>query len=414
MKKPLEVPAARQVELLCRGTVDVHLRKELEERIGEGRPLRVKAGFDPTRPDLHVGHTVLISKMRQFQDLGHEVVFLIGDFTAMVGDPTGKNELRPRLTRDEVRAASATYAEQVFKVLDRERTVVRYNSEWLDRFSPTDFIELAAKYTVARMLERDDFSRRMADERPIFVHELMYPLLQAYDSVALECDVELGGTDQLFNLLVGRDIMGRYGKRPQMVMTTPILEGLDARFEDGKIVGAKMSKSADNYVGIDEPPATMLQKLMLIDDRVLPRFIELLSRKTPEEAKHALDEVATGKQSIIDLKEQFALELVERFHGREAADAALARRRAVSAGEVPADVEEVVLTFEGDELWIAKALALAKLVKSTSEGVSMVKGGGVRLDGEKVDDPQLKLRRGASHLVRVGSKNKQFRRLRLG
>jgi tyrosyl-tRNA synthetase len=266
--------AERQLETLCRGVVDFHVRAELEERLEEGRPLRIKAGFDPTRPDLHLGHTVLMAKMRQFQQLGHKVVFLVGDFTALVGDPTGRNESRPRLTREEVRAAAETYQAQAFKVLDKSLTEVRYNSEWLDAFTPSDFIELCGKYTVARMLERDDFSKRFAEGRPIFVHEFTYPLLQAYDSVVLECDVELGGTDQLFNLLVGRDLMPRYGKRPQIVMTTPILEGTSARVEDGKVVGAKMSKSANNYVGIDEPPFEQLQKLMLVDDGVVWRYME--------------------------------------------------------------------------------------------------------------------------------------------
>lgn len=293
------VPAERQLEILCKGAVDLHVRAELEERLREGKPLRVKAGFDPTRPDLHLGHTVVMQKMREFQDFGHTVIFVVGDFTAMVGDPTGKNELRPRLSREEVVAAAETYQAQAFKVLDRNKTVVRYNSEWLNKLDPTQMIELCAKYTVARMLERDDFKKRYEEARPIYVHEFMYPLLQAYDSVELEADIELGGTDQLFNLLVARDLMPRYGKRAQMVMTMPLLEGTNARIEDGKVVGPKMSKSADNYVGITEPPFDMLQKLMLVDDGVVWRYMELLSSRPPEEVARLREAVVRGEESVI-------------------------------------------------------------------------------------------------------------------
>ena len=392
----------------------MHVRAELEERLASGRPLRIKAGFDPTRPDLHLGHTVLMQKMRQFQDLGHEIVFLVGDFTAMVGDPTGRNDLRPRLTREEVHAAAQTYTEQAFKVLDRSRTVVRENSEWLDQLKPNDIIELGAKYTVARMLERDDFSKRFGDNRPIFIHEFMYPLLQAYDSVALECDVELGGTDQLFNLLVGRDIMPRYGKRPQIVMTTPILEGLNARFENGKVVGAKMSKSADNYVAVNDPPFEMLQKLLLVDDQVIWRYMELLSSRSTLEIAAMRDDALGGKTNIISIKEAFAMEIVTRFHSAEAAEEALSRRKEVAAGGIPDDAPEIVLASEGGELWIAKALANAGLVKSSSEGVRMIQQGAVHLEGKKLEksDEKLKLQVGR-HLVRVGSKNRRFAYLRI-
>ena len=292
------LPPERQIEILTRGVVDLRVRAELLERLGSGKPLRVKAGFDPTRPDLHLGHTVLLQKMRQFQDLGHEVVFVVGDFTAMVGDPTGRNEQRPRLTREEVRAAAETYQTQAFKVLDRERTVVRYNSEWLGKLDPAAMVELCAKYTVARMLERDDFQKRYAEQRAIFVHEFLYPLLQAYDSVALECDIELGGTDQLFNLMVGRDLMPRYGLRAQMVLTTPLLEGITARVVDGKVVGAKMSKSSDNWVAIDEPPASMFQKLMLVDDGVIWRYMDLLSARSNEEIAALREEASGGKRLL--------------------------------------------------------------------------------------------------------------------
>jgi tyrosyl-tRNA synthetase len=399
-----------QVEILCRGVVDLHVRSELLERLRTGRPLRVKAGFDPTRPDLHLGHTVLMQKMRQFQELGHTVIFLVGDFTAMVGDPTGRNELRPRLTQEEVRAAAETYQAQAFKVLDKRETEVRYNSEWLSKLDPTQMIELCAKYTVARMLERDDFEKRFKEERPIFIHEFLYPLLQGYDSVALSCDIELGGTDQLFNLLVGRDLMPRYGKPAQIVMTTPILEGTNARVEDGKIVGAKMSKSANNYVAITEPPFEMLQKLMLIDDGVIWRYMELLSSCSNEELTERRASVKAGR-SIIEMKELFAREVVTRFHSAADADAAIERRHSVAAGGLPEEVESLEVTADGDTLWLGKALSLAGLTKSSSEGGRLLKGGAVHLDGEVVKDEKAKLQKGQSYLVRVGSKNRRFARL---
>ncbi|MEZ4307825.1 MAG: tyrosine--tRNA ligase [Polyangiaceae bacterium] len=409
------VPVDKQMEVLTRGVVDLHVRAELEERIAAGQPLKVKAGFDPTRPDLHLGHTVLMQKMRQFQDFGHTVIFVVGDFTAMVGDPTGQNDARPRLTRDEVMAAAATYQEQAFKVLDRERTVVRYNSEWLEPLGAVGMIELGAKYTVARMLERDDFSRRFEEKRPIHVHEFLYPLLQAYDSVALDCDIELGGTDQLFNLLVGRDLMPRYGLRPQMVMTTPILEGTDARVVDGKITGKKMSKSADNYVGINEPPFEMLQKLMLVDDLVIWRFLDLLSARSNDEIAALKAEVAAGKQGIIAVKEAFAQEIVTRFHSAEAAAEALARRRNVAKGGLPDVIEERTLSA-GDRpgVRIANAMRDTQLAPSTSEALRLIRGGAVyvgegALPAEATKDEKLELVKGKRYLVRVGSKNRQFR-----
>jgi tyrosyl-tRNA synthetase len=402
------------METLCRGVVDLHLRAELEERIASGRPLKVKAGFDPTRPDLHLGHTVLMQKMRQFQDFGHTVIFVVGDVTAMVGDPTGQNDMRPRLSREDVMAAAATYQEQAFKILDRERTVVRYNSEWLDKLGTIGMIELGAKYTVARMLERDDFAKRFDEKRPIHVHEFLYPLLQAYDSVALDCDIELGGTDQLFNLLVGRDLMPRYGLRAQMVMTTPILEGTDARLVDGKITGKKMSKSADNYVGINEPPFEMLQKLMLIDDQVIWRFMDLLSAKSNEEIAALKGDVAAGKAGIIAVKEAFAVEIVTRFHSAEAAESALARRRNVAKGGLPDRIEEARVNA-GDKpgIWIAKAMKDTGLAPSTSEALRLLRGGAVyagegALPDEATKNEKLELTRGKRYLVRVGSKNRKF------
>jgi tyrosyl-tRNA synthetase len=404
------IEAERQIEILCRGVVDLHVHTELEERLRSGRPLRVKAGFDPTRPDLHLGHTVLMQKMRAFQDLGHTVIFLVGDFTAMVGDPTGRNELRPSLTREAVMEAAETYQAQAFKILDRARTEVRYNSEWLDKMGPWEIIELGAKYTVARMLERDDFEKRFKEQRPIFIHEFLYPLLQAYDSVKLACDVELGGTDQLFNLLVGRDLMPRYGLPGQLVMTTPLLEGTDARVVDGKITGKKMSKSSDNYIGIDEPPFEMLQKLMLVDDALLWRYLELLSARPSEEITAHKADVAAGRTGVIAVKELFAQEIVTRFHSAEAAVAALERRHNVAGGGLPDHIDEVAVLTEGgtDGLFIGKALALAGLAASNGEGARLVKGGAVHLDGEVVKDDKAKLEKGKRYLVRVGSKNRRF------
>jgi tyrosyl-tRNA synthetase len=380
------LPAERQLDILCRGVVDLHTRAELEQRLLSGRPLRVKAGFDPTRPDLHLGHTVLMQKMRQFQDLGHTVIFLVGDFTAMVGDPTGRNELRPSLTREAVMEAARTYQAQAFKVLDKDKTEVRYNTEWLDKMSSWDIVELGAKYTVARMLERDDFAKRFASLRPIFVHEFLYPLLQAYDSVKLACDVELGGTDQLFNLLVGRDLMPRYGLPGQMVLTTPLLEGTDARVVDGKIVGKKMSKSAENYIGIDESPFDMLQKLMLVDDAVIWRYLELLSSRSNEEIAALRADVAAGRTDVVAIKKLFAREIVTRFHSAEAAESALARRNTVADGGLPEVIDEVAVVAESGALLLGKALALAGLAPSSSEGARLVKGGAVHVDHEVVKD----------------------------
>jgi tyrosyl-tRNA synthetase len=408
------LPAEQQLEILCRGIVDLHVRAELEDRLREGRPLRVKAGFDPTRPDLHLGHTVLMQKMRQFQELGHHVIFIVGAFTAMVGDPTGKSEHRPRLSREEVMQAAETYKEQAFKVLDPATTEIRYNSEWLEELTPAGMIELCAKYTLARMLERDDFSKRFEDGRPIFIHELLYPLLQAYDSIAIEADIELGGTDQLFNLLVGRDLMPRYGKRPQLVMTTPILEGTDARVVDGKVVGPKMSKSTNNYIGITEPPFDMLQKLMLVDDGVIWRYMELLSSRATSEIAALREAVQQGARGVVELKELFAEEIVARFHSAEAARAALERRRSVAAGGLPEDIEEIRVQSDGEDLPIGKALSLAGLAKSTSDGMRLVKAGAVHVDGQVLKDERHRLAKGQRYLIRVGTKNRRFAHVVVG
>ncbi|MGE0322639.1 MAG: tyrosine--tRNA ligase [Polyangiaceae bacterium] len=393
-----------QLELLTRGVVDLHERADLAERLKSGRPLKIKAGFDPTRPDLHVGHTVLMQKMRQFQDLGHHVVFLIGDFTAMVGDPTGQNDSRPRLTREQVLASAETYKAQAFKVLDPNLTEVRYNSEWLGKLSLDQVIELAAKRTVARTMERRDFRERFEQNRDIYLHEFLYPLLQGYDSVALESDVEIGGTDQLFNLMVGRDLMKHYGKQPQIVITTPILEGIDARIEAGKVVGKKMSKSADNYIGVTEAPIEMFRKCMQIDDSVIWRFYDLLSGRSNSEI-----EKIRAESGPLDAKKLFAEELITRFH--DAGAAATARQEFDSTylkDGIPDDVPEFAFKTETEGLSLGKALSDAGLVKSSSEGRRMIEQGGVEVDGERVTNVKHLLMRGTRCLLRVGSKKRRF------
>jgi tyrosyl-tRNA synthetase len=410
-------PVDEQLALLERGVVDFHTRADLERRLQQsresGRPLRVKAGFDPTRPDLHLGHTVLLQKMRQFQELGHIAIFLIGDFTAMVGDPTGQNESRPRLTREEVEASARSYLEQAFMVLDQNGVEVRRNREWIERLSMDDVVELMAKFTVSRMLERKDFADRFEQGRAIHQHEFLYPLLQGYDSVALECDVELGGTDQLFNLLVGRDLMSKYGKPPQIVMTMPILEGTDARIEDGVVVGKKMSKSADNYIGIQEPPGVMFRKTMQIDDDVIFRFFRLLSRRTNAEIATLEQQKATGR-SPLEIKALFAREMVERFHGADAAERAALEFQRVYAGDaVPDEVPRVDVSPPEGVAELAWALKQANLVPTTSEARRLVAQGGVEVDGTRVSDPKAPLARGGEYLVRVGSKNRRFARIRV-
>lgn len=393
-----------QVRELSRGTVEIHQLDELRRRIATGRPLRVKTGFDPTRPDLHLGHTVLMNKMRQFQDFGHEVIFIIGDFTAMLGDPTGQNEARPKLTREQVLAAAETYQEQAFLILDRERTIVRYNSEWLSRLSLEQVLELAAKRTLARTLERRDFRDRFESQRDVYLHEFFYPLLQGYDSVELQADIELGGTDQLFNLMVGRDLQQRYGQLPQMVLTVPILEGLDAKVVDGQIVGKKMSKSADNYIGVKEAPLAQYRKCMQIDDTVIWRFFELLSKLSQTE----IDQLRQSKNPL-EAKAFFAREIVERFHSAEAAqDAEREFRSAYLADGLPDAIPELTLPADGEGLFLPKALSLSGLVKSASDGRRMVQQGGVEVDGQRISDERFSLGRGGRYLLKVGSKNRKF------
>lgn len=382
--------------LLKRGTAEVISEPELVERLARGRPLRVKAGFDPTAPDLHLGHTVLINKMKHFQDLGHEVIFLIGDFTGLIGDPTGRNVTRRPLTRDEIAANAATYREQIFKILDPVRTLVEFNSTWMQHQSAADLIQLAGKYTVARMLERDDFAKRYASEQSIAIHEFLYPLVQGYDSVALRADVELGGTDQKFNLLVGRQLQEQHGQPPQVVVTMPLLEGLDGI--------NKMSKSLGNYVGITEPAADMFGKIMSISDALMWRWFELLSFRSSAELSVLRDRARDGMNPR-DIKFLLAEEIVDRFHsqgvGAAERSAFVAR---FSAGELPAEIPEVTVRAEGGEIGLARLLKEAGLTPSTAEAGRMVRQGAVRIDQARVEDLNLRFSTGAVVLVQIGKR----------
>lgn len=391
--------------LLARGTDAILKPEELAARLDSGRPLRIKAGFDPTAPDLHLGHTVLLNKMRQFQDLGHQVIFLIGDFTGMIGDPTGKNATRKPLTREDVEANARTYADQVFKVLDRERTEVRFNSEWFGPMSAADMIKLAAQHTVARMLERDDFAKRFASQQPIAIHEFLYPLVQGYDSVALKADVELGGTDQRFNLLMGRGLQEHFGQPPQVVMTLPLLEGLDGI--------NKMSKSLGNYIGINEPAIDIVTKTMKIGDALMWRWIELLSFEIslPDLATMQA-EVAAGALHPREVKLRLARELAARFHGAAEAERAVAGWQAVVTGagdtsQLP--LTEISVPVEG--LRIAALLTQAGLTPSNSEAMRKLKERAVRIDGEVFEDPQRAFAPGFEAVLQVGKRS--FVRIRL-
>jgi tyrosyl-tRNA synthetase len=384
------------VGLIARGTDEITKLEELEERLELGRPLRVKVGFDPSAPDLHLGHTVIINKMRQFQDLGHTVIFLIGDFTGMIGDPTGKSATRKALTPEQVQENAQTYARQVYRILDEEKTEVRFNSEWLNALGSAGMIRLAAKYTVARMLERDDFETRYRSNQPIAIHEFLYPLAQGYDSVELQCDVEMGGTDQKFNLHVGRHLQQHYGQPPQVIITLPLLEGLDGV--------QKMSKSLDNYVGITEPPAEMFGKLMSITDELMWRYYDLLSFRSNQEIRALKAEVADGRNPR-DVKFLLCEEIIERFHSR--ADAVAAREEFIARfrqGEMPEDMPEKILETGGDGVGIATALSQCGLTSSNSEAFRMIQQGGVRIDGEKVDDRGLQLQPGFSGVLQVGKR----------
>jgi len=379
-----------------RGADEILVEAELVERLKTGKPLRIKAGFDPTAPDLHLGHTVLINKLRQFQDLGHEVLFLIGDFTGMIGDPTGKNVTRKSLTRDDVLANAATYEHQIYKILDPEKTTVMFNSQWMGAMSAADLIQVAARHTVARMLERDDFNKRYSSNQPIAIHEFLYPLIQGYDSVAMKADVELGGTDQKFNLLVGRELQKHYGQKRQVILTMPILEGLDGV--------QKMSKSLNNYIGISEPPDEMFGKLMSISDKLMWRYFELLSFRPLGEIEQLRQDVSEGANPR-DVKFQLGQEIVARFHDKAAAATAQANFIArFQKGALPEEMPELTVTGTDGELGIASLLKEAALVGSTSDAFRMIKQGAVRIDGERISNKGLAIQSGSTHVFQVGKR----------
>lgn len=383
-------------EEIRRGTEEILIEKELEAKIIGGRPLRVKAGFDPTAPDLHLGHMVLLNKLHQFQELGHKTLFLIGDFTAMIGDPSGKSKTRQPLTRGKVLENTRTYKEQIFKVLDPEKTLVVFNSTWMNGMAVADMVRLASHCTVARMLERDDFYKRYRDGKSIAIHEFLYPLLQGYDSVALGADIELGGTDQKFNLLMGRDLQKIYGQEPQVIITLPILEGLDGV--------QKMSKSLGNYIGINEPPREMFGKLMSISDELMWRYLKLLSSRSVAEIARWKREVEQGANPR-DIKVRLAEEMVARFHGhtlaKQAHEAFVAQFR---KGILPKDIPEVRLPAEKKGISIARFLKESALTASTSEALRMIKQGAVRIDGERIEDQALQVLPETTHIVQVGKR----------
>jgi tyrosyl-tRNA synthetase len=379
-----------------RGTEEVLPEEELKLRLQQGRPLCIKAGFDPTAPELHLGHTILLNKLRQFQELGHKALFLIGDFTGMIGDPTGKSITRQSLTRDEVLENARTYKEQIFKVLDSEKTRVVFNSSWMNEMAAADLVRLSSHYTVARMLERDDFCKRYQNGQPIAIHEFLYPLLQGYDSVVLKADVELGGTDQKFNLLVGRDLQKIYGQEPQVIITMPILEGLDGV--------QKMSKSLGNYIGINELPREIFGKLMSISDKLMWRYLELLSFQSMAEIARWKREVKQGANPR-DVKIKFAEEITARFHGYSAAKQAhesfIAQFR---QGNIPEDISEICLFVGKEGVSITRLLKGSALTASTSEALRMIKQGAVRIDGERIEDQSLQIFPGITHIVQVGKR----------
>ncbi len=384
------------IKELARGTEEILIESEFIAKLKKGKPLRIKAGFDPTAPDLHLGHTVLINKMRQFQEAGHHILFLIGDFTGMIGDPTGKSATRPPLTEEQVKQNALTYQEQIFKILDPAKTEIVFNSSWMSQLGSAGLIQLAAKYTVARMLERDDFSKRYKSGQAIAVHEFLYPLVQGYDSVALKADVELGGTDQKFNLLVGRELQRQYGQEQQIVMTMPLLEGLDGV--------NKMSKSLGNYIGITDTPTDMFGKIMSISDELMWRYFELLSFKPLSEIQRFKTEVEQGVNPR-DLKFLLAEEIIERFHSKAAAVGAreefIAR---FQKGALPDEIPEVSLTTDKATMPITSLLKDAKLVASTSEAIRMIQQGGVKIDGEKVEDRNLLIKKGSVAIFQVGKR----------
>ncbi len=381
--------------IIKRGADELIIEADMRKKLESGRILRIKLGLDPTAQDLHLGHSVVLNKMRQLQDLGHQVIFLIGDFTSMIGDPSGRNATRPPLTREQIEENAKTYFNQASLVLDPEKTEIRYNSEWCDPLGARGMIQLASRWTVARMLERDDFTKRYQGGVPISVHEFLYPLMQGYDSVALKADLELGGTDQKFNLLVGRELQKQYGQEPQCILTMPLLEGLDGV--------EKMSKSKGNYVGLTDVPAEMFGKLMSVSDELMWRYIELLSFRSSAELALSKREVADGRNPR-DIKVAFAQEIVSRFHSQAAAQSALADFEASHHGGIPEDIPEVMLDIVGDTLGITHLLKQVGLTSSVSESVRMIEQGGVKLDGGKVTDKALNLNKGATAVVQVGKR----------
>ncbi len=391
------------LSIIKRGSEEILIEEDLIKKLKEGRPLRIKAGFDPTAPDLHLGHTVLINKLRQFQELGHEILFLIGDYTAMIGDPTGKSATRPPLTRDDVKKNSETYQHQIFKILDPEKTQVMFNSSWMNAMSSAEIIQLAAKHTVARMLERDDFNKRYTSGQSIAIHEFLYPLIQGYDSVAMRADVEIGGTDQKFNLLVGRQLQEAYGQTPQIVLTMPILEGLDGV--------QKMSKSLGNYIGITDTPDDMFGKIMSISDELMWRYFELLSFRPMSEIEQFQKEVEAGANPR-DIKFILAMEIIERFHdassAQKAKDSFIAR---FQKGSMPDEMPELEIQSEEPSMAIANLLREAQMVQSTSEAMRMIKQGAVKIDGEKVEDQRLQIAVNSEHIYQVGKR--KFTRIKL-
>ncbi|NOQ94421.1 MAG: tyrosine--tRNA ligase [Methylophaga sp.] len=390
------VSVQQAIAEIRRGAEEILVESELIEKLETGRPLRIKAGFDPTAPDLHLGHTVLLNKLKQFQDLGHEILFLIGDFTGMIGDPTGKNVTRKPLTEEQVKENAKSYQEQVFKILDPAKTTVVFNSHWMNKMTSADMIRLASNHTVARMLERDDFDKRYKGGQPIAIHEFLYPLIQGYDSVELEADVELGGTDQKFNLLMGRELQKAYGKKQQSVLTMPILEGLDGV--------QKMSKSLGNYIGINDSPKDIFGKLMSISDDLMWRYIELLSFKSLDQIQQWRDEVAAGANPV-NIKKTFAEEIVARFHSeQEAKEAREGFANQFKKGQIPDDLEEFSFAVGDEGLGIANLLKDAGLTSSTSEAFRMIKAGAVKIDSVKVEDRNLVITRGEEHVFQVGKR----------
>lgn len=385
----------QQLDLIKRGADELLIESELIAKLKKGQPLKIKAGFDPTAPDLHLGHTVLINKLKHFQDLGHQVLFLIGDFTGMIGDPTGKSATRPPLTKSQVAENATSYAEQVFKILDKDKTEIVFNSKWLTDLGAAGMLKLASSLTVARMLERDDFSKRFKGNQPIAIHEFMYPLLQGYDSVALKADVEIGGTDQKFNLLMGRELQKQAGDTPQCVLTMPLLEGLDGV--------NKMSKSLGNYIGINEAPEVIFAKIMSISDDLMWRYIELLSFEPMAQVEKWKAEVEAGANPR-NIKVTFAQEIVARFHSKQDAEKALTDFQTRSKGGIPDDVPEVEIAIDEQSVGVSQLLKMAGLVESTSEAMRTIKQGGVKIDSNKVDDRNLQINKGAVIIAQVGKR----------